>query len=236
MKNSRRSYEPELLDLGPSHYSEDEYKECLHQLKRIGCILGGDQATLNTFRKFPPPDTILDVGCGGGHFTIELARQFPAAHVVGVDISPQAIEFAQARLQEAALNNVEFSLAPTEKLSYPPNSFDHVTATLVCHHLDDDALIDFLKRAYQVATKSIILNDLHRHWLAYSAFSLIAKPLFRNRLIVNDGLLSIQRGFKKQDWIGYLEAAEIPLEDCSITWHWAFRWVICIDTTSKLKQ
>jgi 2-polyprenyl-3-methyl-5-hydroxy-6-metoxy-1,4-benzoquinol methylase len=236
MKNCHRSYEPELIDLGPSHYSEEEYRECLHQLKRIGRILGGDQATLRTFRKLPTPRTILDVGCGGGHFTLELARQYPAAHVVGVDISPQAIDFAQARLQEAALNNVEFSLAPTETLSYPPNSFDYVTTTLVCHHLNDEALINFLKRAYQVAAKSVILNDLHRHWLAYSSFALIAKPLFRNRLITNDGLLSIKRGFKKQDWIRYLKAAEIPIEDCSITWHWAFRWVVCIHTTSKFKQ
>ena len=232
MKNNQRSYELELMDLGSSHYSEDEYEECLHQLGRIGRILGGNRATLNTFRKLPPPRTILDVGCGGGHFTLELAKQYPEADVIGIDISSQAIEFAQKRLQESSLNNVEFTLAPSEKLSYPPNSFENVTATLVCHHLSDDALIDFLKRAYQIATKSIILNDLHRHWIASSAFSLIAKPLFRNRLIVNDGLLSIKRAFKKDDWISYLKAADIPLNECSITWHWAFRWVLCI---TKLK-
>jgi len=231
--NSQRSCAPELLDLGPSYYSQDEYTACLHQLARIGHLLGGDKATLNAFNRFPPPSSILDVGCGGGQFTIKLAKEFSKAHVTGIDISSQAIEFAQKRLEETQLTNVAFEIPPSVQLSYPSNSFDVVTATLVCHHMHATDLIDFLKRAYEVASQRIILNDLHRHWLAYLGFGLIAKPFFSNRLITHDGLLSIKRAFKKQDWIDSLQAAGIPLEQCSITWHWAFRWIVCIDTSAK---
>ncbi|MBA3956819.1 MAG: methyltransferase domain-containing protein [Parachlamydiaceae bacterium] len=236
MIKRKRSYETELLDLGPSFYTNEEYEECLNQLDRIGRYLGGNKATLKTLHNLPKPHSILDVGCGGGHFTIELAKQFPDAQVVGIDISQEAITFARKKLQHANVGNVLFEVPPSNQLSYSPNSFDIVTSSLVCHHMDDDQLINFLKNSYQVAAKTIIINDLHRHWLAYLSFALIAKPVFCNRLIFHDGLLSIKRAFKKQDWIHYLKAAEIPLEYCTITWHWAFRWVLRIDTSHKFKQ
>jgi 2-polyprenyl-3-methyl-5-hydroxy-6-metoxy-1,4-benzoquinol methylase len=236
MKNSKRSSELELLDLGPSYYSKEEYEDCLYQLDRVGRLLGGNKATLDAFKKFQTPNTLLDVGCGGGHFTIELAKQFPKAKVVGIDISSEAIEFANKRLQETQLKNLTFELSLSPELSYPSNSFDAVTATLVCHHLQDHQLVDFFKRSYQIASKFIVINDLHRHWFASLGFGLIAGPLFSNRLISHDGLVSIRRAFKKQDWIDYLDAAEIPLEHCSITWHWPCRWMLCIDTSSKLKR
>ncbi|PJD95779.1 MAG: hypothetical protein CK425_07695 [Parachlamydia sp.] len=232
-RNSQRSSELELLDLGPSYYSQEEYTGCLHQLARIGRFLGGDKATLDVFTRFPAPSSILDVGCGGGQFTLQLAEKFPQAQVTGIDISSQAIDFAQKQLEETQLTNVTFEIPPSVHLLYPANSFDVVTATLVCHHMEDAQLIDFLRKAYAVATHRIILNDLHRHWLAYLGFFLIAKPCFANRLIAHDGLLSIKRAFKKKDWIHFLQAAGIPLEQCSITWHWAFRWVVCINTSDK---
>jgi 2-polyprenyl-3-methyl-5-hydroxy-6-metoxy-1,4-benzoquinol methylase len=232
MKNTKRSFNQELLDLGPSYYTQEEYEDCLKQLSRIGRFLGGNKATLQTFSKLPKPHTILEVGCGGGEFALQLAKQFPQAHVVGIDISSDAIAFAKKRLQETSLKNVRFDVS-SSTLPFPPNSFDVVTSTLVCHHLTDEQLIEFLKNSYQIAKIGMIINDLHRHWLASWGFALIARIFFRNRLIMHDGLLSIKRAFKRQDWIDYLQAAEIPLEHCSITWHWAFRWVISIDTTSK---
>ena len=42
--------------------------------------------------------TILDVGCGDGRTTLELARHFPDAHFLGIDFSPSMIEAAQCNL------------------------------------------------------------------------------------------------------------------------------------------
>jgi len=236
MKTSKRSYQPELLDLGSSFYSPKEYGDCLHQLGRIGRFLGGDRASVKTFSKVPKPQSILDVGCGGGQFTIQLARQFPKAQILGIDISQKAIQFAKKRKKEAKVKNAKFEVPSSTTLSYPSNSFDVVTATLVCHHMNDTDLIDFLKKSYQVANKRVIINDLHRHWVPYVGFALIAKLFFPNRLIYHDGLLSIKKAFKRNEWIDYLQAADIPLEHCSITRHWGFRWIINIDTSFKLEK
>lgn len=228
-----RSTQLELIDLGSSHYTREEYQDCLIQLDRIGRILGGDQATYWGFDQLKRnPQSILDVGCGGGLLTMRLAMRYPQAQILGIDISKEAIQFAQSHLQHThpPIPNVAFAVPSSPELNYPPESFDVITSTLVCHHLSDDQIISFLKKSYSIAKQAIILNDLHRHFLATLGFSALAYPLFHNRLIVHDGLLSIKRAFKRRDWISYLQAAHIPLNRCSITWHWAFRWIVFIHT------
>jgi 2-polyprenyl-3-methyl-5-hydroxy-6-metoxy-1,4-benzoquinol methylase len=178
------------------------------------------------------PQTILDVGCGGGAFTMELARSYPQAKVTGIDISQQAISYANKQLtNQPALTNLTFQLTDKSTLAYPANQFDLVTATLVCHHLTDEELIAFLKQSVHIAKSAVILNDLHRHPLASLGFGVVAPLFFRNRLIWHDGLLSIKRSFKRNDWMRYLQAADIDLKRVCLTWHWPFRWILSINAT-----
>ena len=51
MKISERSYQPEWLDLGLPYYTEQEYRDCLYQLDKVGRILGGDSSTFSIFKK-----------------------------------------------------------------------------------------------------------------------------------------------------------------------------------------
>lgn len=236
---NQRSYEKEWIDLGPSYYSAEEYRSCLYQLDRIGRFLGGDQANFWAFKQLKfYPSSILDVGCGGGLFTLRLAAHYPKAKVVGTDISKEAIEFAQKHLQKSSkqLSNVSFIVPPSPELSALSDKFDVIIATLVCHHLSDEELISFLRQACLVAKKTVIINDLHRHFLATLGFATIAPLFFRNRLIWDDGLLSIKRGFKRSEWESYLHAAGIKSPYFQIKWHWAFRWMVIIDTAAVRKE
>ncbi len=230
---SKRSHQPEWMDLGPSYYTREEYRACLYQLDRIGRFLGGDSATFWALKQLSTsPTSILDVGCGGGLFTLRLAAHYPQADIVGIDISQEAIAFAQEHLQEnqPSLSNIHFLVPPSAQLD-EKSQFDIIMATLVCHHLSDQELIFFLQQACRIAKQAVILNDLHRHPLATVGFATLVPIFFRNRLIWHDGLLSIRRSFTRQEWWNLLKAAGIDERKCSVTWHWAFRWIVTIHTT-----
>ncbi len=236
---SNRSHQPEWIDLGPSHYTALEYRDCLYQLDRIGRFLGGDQATFWALnRRKTPPASILDIGCGGGLFTMRLAARYPEANIVGIDISQEAIAFAQEHLKRSQppLPNVQFFVPLTPQLDDISQQFDVVMATLVCHHLSDEDLISFLKQTCRIANQTVILNDLHRNLFATLGYSMVVPFFFNNRLIWHDGLLSIRRAFTRQDWWSYLEAAGIDKRFCTVTWHWAFRWIVNIDTSAMKRK
>ena len=231
----KRSYEPELMDMGTQFYTETEYNECLYQLDCIGKYSGNNTKMLKTFSSLPYKiNSILDVGCGGGLFTLQLAKKFSSAKVYDTDISIQAIDYAknqQKKFQEnnLPLNNLNFELRTNCELIEPEKSFDIVTSSLVCHHLSDESIVDFLKRAAKVAKKTIIINDLNRHWLAYVGCSIIMPMFSKNKLILKDSLLSIKKSFTYDEWINYLQQAGFKKENYKISWHWPFRWIIKVD-------
>ncbi|MEO7294813.1 MAG: methyltransferase domain-containing protein [Candidatus Limnocylindria bacterium] len=55
-----------------------------------------------------PPARIADVGCGQGWSTIAIARAYPKARVVGIDLDAPSIEAARHNAVEAGLDGVEF--------------------------------------------------------------------------------------------------------------------------------
>ncbi|ORY61686.1 methyltransferase domain-containing protein [Pseudomassariella vexata] len=63
----------------------------------------------------PANFTLLDVGCGPGSITIDIARRYPSSTVLGVD-SPDAIETARSNAQEAGVHNVKFAVGDALEL------------------------------------------------------------------------------------------------------------------------
>lgn len=226
----KRAQEAELMDLGPAYYSAAEYERCLHQLGRIGRWLNGDRSNFAALVKLPtPPRSILDVGCGGGQFTRRVAERYPAASVTGIDIDQHAISFAQRQNEGSTqLSNLTYQVRTLAELDLAPKSVDVVMATLVCHHLSDAEIVQFVKQASQTARQAVIINDLHRHPLSWLTFSLVAPLFFPSRLIFLDGLLSIRKGFIRSDWINTLKAAGCSDATSSVTWCWPFRWLIMV--------
>jgi 2-polyprenyl-3-methyl-5-hydroxy-6-metoxy-1,4-benzoquinol methylase len=226
---SKRSQTPEWIDLDPPCYTQEEYVDCLIQLERIGRFLGGDRATFWAFNQLKsPPASILDVGCGGGQLAIKLAKRYPAASVKGIDLSAEAIAYAHLQLKKESGLSVEFCVPSTAELNELPKSFDVVTSTLVCHHLSDEQIIEFIKKSVKVAKEAVIINDLHRHLFASYSFFALAPICFPNRLIFHDGLLSIKRAFIRNEWIDYMQASGIPQHAWSLSWHPFFRWILII--------
>lgn len=220
---TQRSLEKELIDLGPDYYSIDEYIDCLKKLFSVSRIFGVFARTVKILKEYTTCSSIVDVGCGGGLFLWHLKQRFPHMQMMGIDINATAIAQAHKLTQK---NNLIFKLQPHPELDADANSIDVILATYVCHHIADDALVEFIKRAYAACKHLIILNDLDRSGLSQFLFRLISPLLFRNRLINHDGLISIRRGFTRVEWQKLLTAADI--KNYRIKWCFPFHWQIII--------
>ncbi len=76
----------------------------------------------------------LDAGCGGGRYSIAMARH-GASEVVGCDISEQGL--GDARRRAADLPNLRFEPASVLSLPFPDQSFDFACCSGVLHHTTD---------------------------------------------------------------------------------------------------
>lgn len=74
---------------------------------------------------------VLDIACGPGGWALELAFEHPEIEVVGIDISPKMIEYAQTQAVVQNLSNATFFVMDTRDLDFPAESFDFINARLL---------------------------------------------------------------------------------------------------------
>jgi hypothetical protein len=94
----------------------------------------------------PFTDSAWDCGTGNGQVARQLAHSFSTVHAT--DISRQQIDKAEAR------PNIEYSIQPAERTSFPDNSFDLITVAQAIHWFDFDA---FYKEVRRTAKDQAIL-------------------------------------------------------------------------------
>jgi SAM-dependent methyltransferase len=82
-----------------------------------------------------PGMSLLDVGCGPGTITAELAALVAPGRVTAVEVSPQALELAREELAGRGVAGVEFVLGDVHALDLPAGAFDVVHAHQVLQHL-----------------------------------------------------------------------------------------------------
>ncbi|MEV0320931.1 class I SAM-dependent methyltransferase [Streptomyces sp. NPDC050658] len=84
-----------------------------------------------------PHMRVLDIGCGPGTITADLAALVPDGHVTGVDRAPAILDQARATAAGRGLENVGFEVADVHELPYPDDSFCVVHAHQVLQHVGD---------------------------------------------------------------------------------------------------
>src|SRR6201987_2211436 len=89
-----------------------------------------------------PGMRVLELGCGTGYFTRELARS--EAEIVALDVSPELLEVARAN---CSAPNVRYEIQNAYNLSYSDAVFDSVVGSSVLHHLE---IQDALREIYRV--------------------------------------------------------------------------------------
>ena len=73
------------------------------------------------------PSRVLDLGTGTGRAAFLLARRYPEAEVVGVDLAPAMLAEARSLTPPELVGRVRFEEADAERLPYPDASFDLVS-------------------------------------------------------------------------------------------------------------
>ncbi|AUA10401.1 methyltransferase domain-containing protein [Streptomyces sp. SID8382] len=84
-----------------------------------------------------PHMRILDIGCGPGTITADLAELVPQGQVTGVDAEESVLERSRAVAEERGLANVSFAVADVHALDHPDDSFCVVHAHQVLQHVGD---------------------------------------------------------------------------------------------------
>ncbi|TVY31452.1 putative methyltransferase, partial [Lachnellula subtilissima] len=87
-----------------------------------------------------PTTRILDVGCGPGSITIDLAKIVPQGHVTGIEYTAAPLSGARALAAERGVSNVHFQEGDIHRLPFEDAVFDVVHAHQVLQHISDPVL------------------------------------------------------------------------------------------------
>ncbi|MEI6167398.1 MAG: methyltransferase domain-containing protein [bacterium] len=139
---------------------------------------------------------LTDLGAGGcdvARWLVRVCRREKLKITVrAIEQDPRMVRYAhQANAGYPEIEVIEGDACDPACWGTP----DYVFAQHLLHHLPDAACRQLLEALDQVAPRQFIISDLIRSRIAYHAFRLAALPLARGTFIVEDGALSIRRGF-----------------------------------------
>ena len=206
----------------------------LDDIARINQLLGGNSVTLEGVKKliedFPKDQTItiMDFGCGGGDMLRMLAKfgqeNGLKFNLIGIDANEATIRHAEKC--SAEFENISYLAEDIFEYDFSKYKIDIALITLTLHHFKDEGILKIVNVILNLVTKGIVVNDLHRSKLAYRLFQMIIFIFRLKKMTADDGLISILRGFKREDLEKY--SRELQLKKYSIKWKWAFRyqWII----------
>lgn len=227
-----RTDEPEIMD--DFSLEGEELRDALDKIAKINQLLGGNKLTLNGLKLILPKGskndliTIIDVGCGNGDMLRKIAdfglQNGFSFKLIGVDANAFTVNHA-IKLSES-YKNISYLCEDIFTMDLRKLDSDVIVCTLTLHHFKDDEIIQILN-LFKISTKvGIVINDLQRSAVAYRLFQLLCLIFGLNRMSREDGLISILRGFKKQELIDFSE--KLNFKKYSIDWKWAFRyqWII----------
>jgi 2-polyprenyl-3-methyl-5-hydroxy-6-metoxy-1,4-benzoquinol methylase len=152
------------------------------------------------------PLEIVDIACGGGDVTLALARRLarqqfgqgravsqPAIRLTGIDLSPRAIDHAQAvAAQTRRVKGAELAFTVRDVVADGCPACDVATTSLFLHHLDDAEAIRVLQSLAAAARIGVVVSDLLRSRAGLVLAMVGTTVLSSSRVARVDGPLSVR--------------------------------------------
>ena len=202
--------------------------QTLKELDVINTLLGGNQISIQAFKRIvksnPAIKRFVDLGCGGGDILKVLAnwcrKNDKKISFIGIDANPNIVAYARKNCEKFPEINIE-------QLNILDNSFDRLNYDLLhcclfTHHFTNKELVGLFSKFHKANKAKVIINDLHRHPLAYYSIKWLTKIFSKSEMVRYDAGVSVLRGFRKEELQSILREAGI--QDFQLTWRWAFRW------------
>ncbi len=226
-----RSPENEIMD--DFEMSGENLLESLDQIAKINKWLGGDKITLNGVNKLirqtnSKPIKIIDIGCGGGEMCRQISKWATKkqlfVEIMGIDANENTIDYAKEQSKE--FKNVSYQTANVFDPAFDFGVFDIALCTLTLHHFSDPEIKVLMKQLHEKVKVGIVINDLHRSWLAYQLYQIVGTVFQLSDMVKSDGSISILSGFKKNEL--HTISKQLHFKNDTIKWQWAFRyqWII----------
>lgn len=230
---SQRSSDPEIMD--DLSCNGEVVEQTLRELDFINRWLGGNAVTLSGIKmllaKTPVqqgPISIADLGCGSGDLLRQLADYGRTAGITlqlkGIDANPHIVAYARNHCK--GYPEISFETADVLSVDFSHQTFDIITGTLFFHHFSNETLQILLPRLVQQAKLGVLINDIHRHPLAFHSIRLLTRFFSSSPMVRYDAPLSVRRAFTRDDWNSLLRST--GLHSHQLTWKWAFRWRILL--------
>lgn len=199
-----RSSQPERIDTGD--YTEEEYKTFLREIRFINRWIGDRWALRKSLlKKIDELDlrtlSVVDVGAGSGEILKEIAlttrNRKADAFLVGLDLNELS---AQSIANEAKhLTEINSVRGDALNLPFADGSFDFAICSLFTHHFSDDGVVQIMMEMKRISRRGIFVIDLHREPGAYRMYKLFCFVFRISKLVRDDGLLSIKKGFQPDE-------------------------------------
>jgi ubiquinone/menaquinone biosynthesis C-methylase UbiE len=225
----QRSSELEHLDKGD--YTAEEYEGCIVELQRVNRWLGDARALRDSLlREIEKLNlhrfSVLDVGAGSGELLRVIAdwarRNGRKAQLTGLELNTRSASAIAER--EITFPEISAVRGDAFRLPFADNEFDYAICSLFTHHFEDVDVIAVLRQLSRVSARGVFVIDLYRHPVAYYFYTTIGRLFLHNRLIREDGALSILRSFTPEELASL--AGRAGLEDISVRRHFPYRLVL----------
>lgn len=225
-----RTIVPEIID--DFNWSGKELDQNLEEIEWINKNLGGTHTSaypvLSYIQKNLQKDLkIADIGCGSGDFLKKIktaCEGVKKVELIGVDANSNIIDFAKRQ----HFQKKEISFVHANVINEPQQvpKADIYIMNLFLHHFKENEIKIILDNLLSNNPSLIVINDLERSKIAYILFSLLCKIKNTSFVTLNDGRLSILKGFNKTEMksIGNIAKGW----QYKLKWHWAFRWQLII--------